>query len=214
MTETPSKSRVTLNDVAKAVGLSPGTVSDILNDRPGANYKQQTRDRVWEVVQQMGYAPNPRARLLAARRTREIGLLFTRGFENPFFGELASRFDNALRQCGYHMETAMATDWPEHGETEGRRLMALRVEGVLIGPIYGEREVEPMRRLRRLGVPTVFFGGPIGEVTPRDLVALDLASGGRITARHLLDAGHRRIGFLGGDSSDIPRPGSKEAGLP
>lgn len=203
---------MTLKDVAKELGLSPGTVSDVLNERSGALYRPETRERILRTVQEMGYAPNPRARQLASRRTGEIGVVFTRNFKNPFFGELVGSIDTALRDHRYSMELAMVPDWPTRWEVEWNRLVATRVEGVLVGPIYGPADIEPINGMRRYGLPLVAFGGQLSDVP--ELVGLDLEYGGRLATEHLIQAGHTRIEFVGATStSAFERHGTKELGF-
>ena len=64
----------TMADVARATGLSPTTISFVINNAPAANIPNETRERVWEVIRELGYRPNAAARMLRTQRSHTIGI--------------------------------------------------------------------------------------------------------------------------------------------
>ena len=92
--------RITIEDVAQAAGVSRQTVSRAINDQRGIN--PQTRKRVLEVAQRMGYRPSSIARGLARQRTRTLGLVMP-NVDNPFFSSIARGVEELARANGYNV---------------------------------------------------------------------------------------------------------------
>jgi transcriptional regulator with XRE-family HTH domain len=92
---------VTMREVAQASGVSLMTVSNVINGRPGA-VGTETRLRVLEAVDRLGYEVNLTARRLRKGLTGTIGLIVPR-FDHPYFGELAARLSSALATTGRHL---------------------------------------------------------------------------------------------------------------
>src|SRR5699024_11281067 len=90
--------RAKLSDVAKKAGVSPTTVSRVIN-----NYgyiSDKTRNKVHEAMKELNYQPNSLARSLHGKKTNLVGLIFP-GVSNPFFGELVEEIENKLFEDGY-----------------------------------------------------------------------------------------------------------------
>ena len=188
----PGRTRVTLKHVAEATGLGVTTVSDILNgsDAGRTRYAKGTQERVHKVVAELGYIVDRAAQQLRRGRSGVVGLLLTRHLHDAFFARTLDLAEAELRRRGYHLMLAIG-----HGPTVADRLEQLRqerVEGILFGPAYDADDVRP---LDALNVPAVVFGGRCGG--RYDEAYIDHAAARRLAAQHLLDLGHRRIGFLG-----------------
>jgi DNA-binding LacI/PurR family transcriptional regulator len=90
--------RVKIQDVARLAQVSLSTVSGVLNEK--TNVRPETRQRVLDVIAQVGYSPNIFASNLARRRTKIIGILVS-DLLNPFFAEAAKALDIEARRLGY-----------------------------------------------------------------------------------------------------------------
>ncbi|MBO0792243.1 MAG: LacI family DNA-binding transcriptional regulator, partial [Ktedonobacteraceae bacterium] len=96
-------SQLNIEDIARLAGVSRSTVSRVLNDHPSV--RPAVRDRVWQVINEHGYAPQAAARHLVTQRTRIIGVLFPRSdnflLANPIFASIGQGIGRACAQRGY-----------------------------------------------------------------------------------------------------------------
>src|SRR5690349_21313959 len=127
-----SRGSVTIEDVARAAGVSAMTVSRVINKEQ--NVREQTRQNVLETIKKMNYSPNTAARNLAAGEATHIGLLYS----NPSAAYLSQFLVGALeaaRQAGCHLviEACESEDDVEQAEV-GRRFAKAEAEGVILPP--------------------------------------------------------------------------------
>lgn len=179
---------VTIKEVAAAADVSIGTVSNVLN-RPNV-VSEETRLKVQDAIDRLGFVRNAGASLLRGGRARTIGLI-TLDIRNPFFTELARGVEDAARELGYLL---ILCNSDEDRAQEKRYLEVLeeqRVNGVLISPV-NERD-NSLQWLRDRGTAVVLL-----ERERRNFcsVRVDDVSGGELAADHLLDLGHRRLAFV------------------
>lgn len=187
------KKAATINDVARAAGVSYQTVSRVINDHPSV--REITRQRVVEAIRRLEYQPSSVARSLVTRRSRLIGVV---SFGILHFGpaQMLSSIEQAARSRGYHLSITSIAALTE-GELEGavNLLRRQRVDGILIiAPLL----VGETGFLKVLGqaLPIVLVDGDPSAGLPYGSV--DQKEGGRLGARHLLGLGHRRIALIGG----------------
>lgn len=181
----------TLKDVARAAGVSVMTVSNVVNDRPRVG--AETRARVLDAIDALGYEVNLTARRLRAGRSGTVALVVPRA-DHPYFGELAARLTDALRPSGRHLvlEQTGASREHELGALSPARLQ--QYDGVLLSAVgLQHADVERLDARR----PLVLLGEK--PMPPRfDHVALGNAAGGRLATAHLLARGARRVAVVGG----------------
>jgi DNA-binding LacI/PurR family transcriptional regulator len=179
--------RPTLEDVAERAGVSRALVSIVMRDAAGAS--EQTRERVRQAADEIGYRPDPRARRLRQHRTKLIGVTFTAGQE--FHADLVDGVYVAAEELGYDVVLSGVT--PHRDEPRAlRTLIDDRCEGlVLIGPEM------PARQLGDLAakVPLVVVARRVRGV---DAVRSDDVAGAALGMDHLLGLGHRQILYLDG----------------
>jgi len=183
---------VKITDVAARAGVSVGTVSNVLNDRPGVS--DVIAERVRDAIRALGYVRNDVARQLRGGRSRSIALIVLDA-GNPFFGAIARGAENRAAEEGYVVfvgssgqdtarEDAYLTQFHEH-----------RVAGVLITP--ADAEGDAVERLRAAGTPVVLV-----DELPRSggvcAVSVDDVEGGDLAVSHLLAQGRRRIAMVAG----------------
>jgi LacI family transcriptional regulator len=178
-----------LKDIADRTGFSTNTVSLALRESP--RIRSETRDLIRRAAEELNYQPNHVARSLAVRETKTIGLILT-DIMNPTLTETAQQLELALAERGYG--TLFATS--NHRVSEEKRLVetfrSRRVDGLLIYPAV-HHELDHIRALRRHLPVVLLIGGPDVGI---DVVSVDDRSGARHAVSHLIDLGHRRIGFL------------------
>lgn len=188
--------KTTIHDVARKAGVSAATVSRVLNTP--AIVREETRNRVLAVVQELSYVPNPLAKAFTHDRSRLVALIIP--------SVLNANFADIIRGAGYELST------------EGY--------GLIIGNSEEElgREVGICRLLRDKSVDGVIFAfgtgdaPPVSELNPRAVTAfidreadspyvdtffVDDTAGMRRICGHLAELGHERIGFLGGAPATV-----------
>ncbi len=99
------KDKKTIYTIAKALELSPGTISKVLNQN--GNVSEHTRERVLKYIKEVGYVPAKSARNLKSKRTFTIGVVFTEalniGLEHAFFSSLLQHFKSYVERFGYEL---------------------------------------------------------------------------------------------------------------
>ncbi len=183
---------ITLEMVAQAAGVSPSTVSRILNGT--AVVSGLKKKAVDDAIANLGFVPNPMARGLAGGRTLSIGVV-TQAIDSPFYGAALRGIEDELDPAGYS-PLFVSGHW--NATAEARCVDVLRsrrVDGIIV--LTGRLTDQALEAIAR-SLPVV--------VTGRSLVAPGLFSlnfdnfeGGRLATRYLLDLGHQRIAFIAGD---------------
>jgi LacI family transcriptional regulator len=182
----------TINDVAKRAGVSPVTVSRVLNSAPNVN--GATRERVNRAIAELGYVPNVVARSLRSRRTRSLALILP-DITNPFWPTVARGVEDAAQQGGY---TVLLCNTDENAEKQARYLEVVasqQVDGVIIAPC--DSDAGKLAILRDRGVATVVIDRCIDDWDV-DTVRGDSVGGAHALVRHLILLGHKRIAMLTG----------------
>ena len=183
---------VKLEQVAKAAGVSPSTVSRILNGT--AVVSQAKKQAVDEAIAKLGFVPNPIARGLAGGRSMSIGVI-TQAIDSPFYGASLRGIEDELDPAQY-CPLFVSGHWNPIAEARCIDVLrARRVDGIIV--LTGRLSDQALKACART-IPVV--------VTGRTLKAPGLFSlnfnnfeGGRIATQHLIDLGHRRIAFIAGD---------------
>jgi LacI family transcriptional regulator len=178
--------------VAAHAGVSVGTVSNVLN-RPEI-VAPPTRTRVLEAIATLGFVPNESARHLRRGRGRVLGLVVL-DVANPFFTDVARGVDQATRTAGMAVIFCNSDGDPAREAAYLDLLEEQRVQGVLITPV--DDTSHRLLQLRERGVLVILLDR---RATRDDLcsVSVNDTLGGELAVRHLVETGHRRIGFVGG----------------
>jgi LacI family transcriptional regulator len=182
----------TIREVAKRAGVSPITVSRVVNNSDYVN--QATKKRVQAAIRQMGYVPNTLARSLRSRRTSTLALVLT-DITNPFWTTVARGAEDAASKAGFSM---MLGNTDESEEKQGRYITALlekRIDGILFVPVGNTSAV--IRMVKRQNVPVVVLDRRISGAKA-DVVRCDSEGGAFKLTKLLLSLGHRRIAVLSG----------------
>lgn len=186
---------VTIADVARLAGVGRGTVSRVLNNK--SNVDPATRARVQGAIDQLDFVPSAAARRLSLGRSLTVTVVVP-FLTRPSVVERLRGIEAALVEAGLDMIVMNV-------ESAARRDAILRdvsrkerVDGLILMSIAPHEE--ELARIQAIGLPLMLVDAHHRSV-PR--VVVDDVDGGRMAAQHLLDLGHRRIGFVG----DVPRPG-------
>jgi LacI family transcriptional regulator len=187
--------RITIKQVAQEAQVSTQTVSRVINDRP--DVAPETRQRVKQVIERLGYQPSALARSLIHQRSYTLGVV-TAGLK--FIGP--SRTLNGItfqtEEMGY---TLLLKELPGFDTNEIEpilnSLIARQVDGIIWAvPEVGENRDWIQERLPELPVPILFL--TMEPKTGLSIVSIDNYQGGRMATEHLLQNGYHRIGHISG----------------
>jgi LacI family transcriptional regulator len=195
--------RITLNDVARACGVSRATVSMVLRGSPLVH--ADTRRRVEEEMQRQGYVYNRAAANLRQRVSTAVALVIN-DLSNPFFAEFAAGVDEALGAKGYVTLLGSSNESPARQRQVLGSLMEHHPAGIILSPAENSDAADLELAIGR-HTPLLVFNRALIENQPAgfdyDFLGLDNRAGARAATEYLLSLGHRRIAFYGGhaDSS-------------
>jgi DNA-binding LacI/PurR family transcriptional regulator len=202
----------TIADVARAAGVSKGTVSFALNDRPGV--APATKARILAAAEELGFRPSHRARALSHSRSFALGLVMARPPEllgaDPFFPAFIAGVETELAKAGHALLLRVVTGgWAE--EAEGYRRLAEdgRVDGVFLSDLRIGSDPR-LKLLAELRLPAITLQHPDVE-SPFPAVTLDERSGVTAVVEHLAGLGHRRIAHVAGPQEFVHGSGRRTA---
>jgi DNA-binding LacI/PurR family transcriptional regulator len=189
----PFSYRVSIKDIAKAAGVSYSTVSRALHD--STLISEEVRLEIRKIAVSMGYTPNALAQSLQSHQTNSVGLVITT-ISDPFFADVVHGVEEEAKKAGISVFLATTNNDPEEEisiiETFSRR----RVDGVIvassrIGAGYANR-------LEQIRIPVIMVNTEAEEEGKFIFSAsVDDQAGACLAVNHLIDLGHRRIGYLG-----------------
>jgi LacI family transcriptional regulator len=189
--------RVTISDVAKRARVSTATVSYVLNN--SSRVSDETRARVLQAIKELGYQPNALARGLVKNQTRTVGLVIPHTaeyvFSDPYFAELLKGICTVVTQEDYFLLLSLLTGVEDFGRVVMSVINQRRVDGIIM--VCTARDSEEVARLQAANIPFTL----IGTCYLPDVISLDVDNerGSYLAAQHLLELGHRQIGYITGD---------------
>ncbi|MGB7963019.1 MAG: LacI family DNA-binding transcriptional regulator [Propionicimonas sp.] len=205
--------RVKLADVAKLSGVSPTTVSMVLNDRPNTRLSEETAERVRAAAAQLNYRPNPSARGLRVGKTATVGFIS----DEVTITRFASAMIRGLLDVAEQREhTVLISESGRRPDRIGQALDVMldrRPDGIVFG-LMGAKQIEVPKVPS--DIPVVLLNSTSTQGHP--YVLPDEYQAGQQAARVLLDQGHRRIALIG-RSADLLKPelsvtvGARYAGI-
>ena len=193
--------RVNIKDVAKEAGVSPATVSYVLNQKETETISAETTQRVFKAIEKLNYVPNLNARSLSSKKTNLIGVVIPQTepgkemmFGNPFYGELLSSIEYTARREGYHL----LLSGPETNQSYMNIARNRGVDGIIIVGSYPTKSLD---ELHQLNVPVVLIDTYVSDPVFHT-IGIDDKAGGRMVTRYLMERGHKKIAFVSGSISE------------
>jgi LacI family transcriptional regulator len=186
--------RVTSNDIARAAGVSRTTVSFVLNEKIGTNISAETKARVLEAAQTLGYVPNSAARMLVSGRSRTLGLVLAHGdlmSVDAFAPPLMFGISRVCNARGYKL----LVEAIEAGSRRDAYLdltKSKRIDALIV--LNSNSEDEGLVQLIESDFPVVLFGS-IGH-PKENCIRPNTGKAAVRATRHLVDLGHRRISHI------------------
>ena len=201
----------TIKDIAKAAGVTPTTVSNVIHGNEG-RVSAQTVERIRRTIEEMGYVPNLSARALVNNASHIIGVINhivpqeSGGFfQDPFSGALLAGIEQSLRQNGYYLMVRTVKSTTELLSLLGN----WNIDGLIFIGVFPEEFYQAIKRTR---TPFLLIDRYIDDTQPMQL-RLEDEQGGYLAARHLLDMGHRNILFCSPRAEDEGVISQRRAGF-
>ena len=190
---------VTIQEVAALAGTSTSTVSNLLNGRVD-RMRPETRQRIEVAMEQLGYQANHAARQLKTGQAPILGLVIP-SVANPFWGAFVQSVEEAALERGYQVLLGNGGRDPKREQRYAESLWSHGVRGLIFGS--SPLSLDHILRVVDRGLHIMMFDRRLREndASSRsriDGITVDNVSGGYLATKHLLDLGHRRIGFISG----------------
>jgi LacI family transcriptional regulator len=187
----PSKKSITIQDVARAAGVSVSTVSRVLNDKD--DVAPETYQKIKDVIAELGYTSSLAAKSLRSRHTGVIGLILP-DLEDPFCIQVVKGIHHAIVALDYDLITYTSGSIKSHSKTERERHYVSLLNGSITDGVV---VVAP-------AATTFSTSAPLVAIDPNNRLSDCLAviarncDGATAAMHYLIGLGHRRIGFIGG----------------
>ncbi len=189
--------RATIKDIAKMVGLSPASVSLVLNNKP-CKISEASRERIKAAAKELHYRPNQIAQNLKSRQSNSIGLIVA-NIRNDFYSSFAKGVDESCRKNGKVLTICNSN----FDELECLEIMYSRgVDGVIIclASTNGVEQIKlAVDSVEENGIPYFLLDKTV-EREHSNFVLTDHKLGGYLATKHLIDNGHKKIACITGPS--------------
>ncbi len=188
----------TIQEVAKKAGVSPTTVSHVINK--SRIVADETRLRVEAAMEELHYRPNALARSLRRGQTHTLGLILP-DISNPYFAEIGHSIETAAFEQGYSVILCNTEGDLDKEDLYVDVLSKKQVDGMIF--VAAGDKTDSLRALLRHKLPVVMVDRDLPDVEV-DAVLADNRQGGYLATNHLIARGHRRIGCIAGPSHLTP----------
>lgn len=193
-----SKRRVTSYQVAKRAGVSRTTVSFVLNDVPGSNISEETRQRVLQAAEELGYVPNAAARSLVSGQSLTIGLVVSQAEHlqvDAFIPQLLYSISHTSHQHGYRVLLETVEDVSK-SEAYLELVRGQRIDGLIVLNLRSDDSQLPGLIHRNFPVVLIGFREWAGLESKTFSVETDGVDAGMRATQHLIALGHTRIAHI------------------
>ena len=184
---------VTIKDIARRAGVSPSTVSNVLNGRFD-RVSEETARRVRQVVEEMGYRPNPMARGLAGKRTDTLGVVVSSIVPHVFAHAVAGA-QGVAERFGYNIVLCDNRNKEEREARSAAVLVDRSVDGIIFISSSSYRQTEAVEIVKAAGLPFVV----VNRLTDPEAglhILIENKQGTYQATQHLIELGHRAIGYI------------------
>lgn len=193
----PKSLTVTLRDVALESGVSPATVSIVLNNAPLSRYiPPSTKDRIEKAAKKLSYRPKVVSRYLSAKRNRTVGVMVF-DITDPFCTLILRGIENSLYQASYLPILTDVHNQRGRFERYLEMLLARPVEGLIFVANWLFVDIDLIADLEKRNIPAVMISRALGSGAISS-VMVDNEAGGHLAMEHLYSLGHRKIAFIRG----------------
>jgi LacI family transcriptional regulator len=190
------KRHLTIHDVARRTSLSISTISLVLNNKP--HVSEETRRKVLQAIEELGYHPQRSARGLASQSSGNLGFIVTEDHfsqTEPFYTRIFLGTECEARDHNYYILLTTVSKHFSKTSTVPRFLLEKNVDGVIIAGKINEKLID---YIEHLGIPIVLVDYGLKRKRISSIL-IDNRKGIREATEHLIQNGHRDIAFIGGD---------------
>lgn len=190
--------KITIEDVAREAGVSTATVSRVINN----NYPvaEQTRIRVEKIISELEFTPNALAKGLMLKKTLSIGVIIP-SVLNPYFLQVVKQIENYCKEKGY-MTLLCHAELPEEEQEYIKNLSVRSVDGIILVDGTTENRINGYYEKIAKTLPLVLING-LHQGVKCNFVMADQETGTLDALKYLYALGHRNIGFVSGDNSEV-----------
>ena len=189
-----------LEDLARALKVSIATVSRAMSDSP--RVKPETKKRVIQMAEEMGYRPNLIAKSLSSGKTNVIGVIIPR-YDEPFFIEVCRGIDHYVRQHDYRIIISSSRNSFNYEKENVLAYERGTVDGVIMSFTHETKTFEHVDELIHRKIPVVLFDNINEKINGAGHVKIDDFSSAYKAVESLICNNKRNIGFIGGTSMKI-----------
>lgn len=189
--------RITINDIAKELGVTPSTVSRALAGNTRVSLK--TRESVVQKAKELGYQQNVIASSLRKGRSDTIGMIVPR-INRHFFSNVISGVEEILNPAGYTLVICQSGESFVKEQKAVNMLLANQVGGIIISLSVQTKSFEHLENMMKRGIPLVQFDRVNSDIRCSKILN-DNFNGAYLATRHLIKSGYKRIGHLAGSQS-------------
>jgi LacI family transcriptional regulator, fructose operon transcriptional repressor len=188
-----------IKDVALAAGVSTATVSRVMSNKP--HVREEIRERVLAVVNQLGYRPNLVARNLREQKSKIIGLIVS-DIQNPFFRYVSRAVEDIAHQNGFSVILCNNDEDPEKEKMYLQLMQDQNIAGIILSPT--RKAAQEFESISSLNIPLAVIDRRVTNFEV-DNIFIDNVFSAEKTTTHLCDNGYKRIAGLFGDGSTTGR---------
>jgi len=186
---------ITIYDIAKALDISPATVSRGLRDHPAINRK--TKKKIMDIAKEMGYRSNTFASSLRLKRTNTIGVIVHR-LDSYFVATVLAGMEKVASESGYNLIIAQSLESMAKEVANANTMFNSRVDGLMVSLAYDTDNIDHFNVFIDKGIPLLFFDRVAKHKECPTVVIDNFKSAYEITT-HLIEQGCKRIAHVTGD---------------
>ncbi len=187
--------KIAIKDLARMLNTSTATVSRALNNHPAI--KKETKERVMQLVKEVGYRPNTIAKNLKMQRSTTIGILVP-NIGHDFFGSAISAIEKVVSDAGFTAMICQSHEKYQHELEAVNNLIANNVAGVIASISQETKNPDHFMELQHNEIPVVFFDRCFDEGIQASKVITDDFGGSLRAVKYLIKTGYKRIAYLAG----------------
>jgi LacI family transcriptional regulator len=184
----------TIKDIARLAGVSQSTVSKAMNDRPDVS--QETKEKILEIARKHKFSPDAFGKGLKSRISENIGVIFCRFVQplsgNPFYSRVLEGIEGEIAVNNYNLILHIITE--KMMDRIPKMVRQKQIDGLILVGIFSDRFVQ---NIREKGVPLVLVD-PNKPFSDCNQILIDNEHGAFLATEHLIQKGHRKIGFVSG----------------
>jgi DNA-binding LacI/PurR family transcriptional regulator len=190
---------ITIKDVAKKAGVAPSTVSRVISD--SSTISEETKKKVRKVMDELGYHLNLNARILVQKSSQTVGIVMKNSTSasllNPVFPELLNGISDYCNMQDFSICLTSGKSEEEIFQDTVKIVRGKKVDGIIV--MYSKKDDKVVPYLLECGIPFVVIGKPAYETNKIMYVDNDNVLAAKEATDHLINLGHKRIGFIAGD---------------